>query len=171
MTDKKADAWPRPECRLEMKETAESFRPCPSLVSAIKNVKAGLDTTQKMGRNLAGGIRDTLTDPSRAVEVPGRHGVADTAGVLARLVLLPQHPPNSFRGYLVVRKCAAWTEPISLGNIKTVGRIVEATLNDVLIATVTGALRRYLKKRNDKVNELELQVTVPVNIRKARDRI
>jgi hypothetical protein len=38
-----------------------------------------------------------------------------------------------------------------------VGRAIStATLNDVLIATVTGAMRRYLKSRNTRVNELNL---------------
>jgi WS/DGAT/MGAT family acyltransferase len=56
---------------------------------------------------------------------------------------------------------------MSLDKIKTVGRAIStATLNDVLIATVTGAMRRYLKSRNTRVNELDLRVTVPVNIRK-----
>jgi WS/DGAT/MGAT family acyltransferase len=56
---------------------------------------------------------------------------------------------------------------MSLDKIKTVGRAIStATLNDVLIATVTGAMRRYLKTRNTPVNELDLRVTVPVNIRK-----
>jgi diacylglycerol O-acyltransferase len=56
---------------------------------------------------------------------------------------------------------------MSLDKIKTVGRAIStATLNDVLIATVTGAMRRYLKSRNTRVNELNLRVTVPVNIRK-----
>lgn len=36
----------------------------------------------------------------------------------------------------------------------------------MLIATVTGAMRRYLKSRNYPVNKLDLRVTVPVNIRK-----
>ena len=54
-----------------------------------------------------------------------------------------------------------------LDKIKTVGRAINATtLNDVLIATVTGAMRRYLKSRNYPVNKLDLRVTVPVNIRK-----
>jgi WS/DGAT/MGAT family acyltransferase len=56
---------------------------------------------------------------------------------------------------------------MSLDKIKTVGHAIStATLNDVLIATVTGAMRRYLKSRNTRVNELDLRVTVPVNIRK-----
>ena len=56
---------------------------------------------------------------------------------------------------------------MALDRIKKVGKAINtATLNDVLIATVTGAMRRYLKTRNTPVNELDLRVTVPVNIRK-----
>ncbi len=168
MTDKEADA-PWPEFRLERKEQPDSFFSRLPFASAVRTVKTGLNTVRKMRKNLSDELLGILSHPSRAVKLAstGAGMAVDTAGVLAKLALLPPHPPNSFRGKLGVQKCAAWTDPISLGNIKTVGKIVEATLNDVLIATVTGALRRYLQKRNDKVNELELQVTVPVNIRKS----
>ena len=56
---------------------------------------------------------------------------------------------------------------MELSKIKTVGRAISmTTLNDVLVATVTGAMRRYLKTRHVAVNELDLRVAVPVNIRK-----
>jgi WS/DGAT/MGAT family acyltransferase len=76
-------------------------------------------------------------------------------------------PKTAFKGKLGVRKRVAWTEPMLLDKIKKVGKAIStATLNDVLIATVTGAMRRYLKTRKTPVNKLNLRVTVPVNIRK-----
>ena len=136
--------------------------------SMIEKVGETVSRTRELGRKATEGVVDAISNPFHLMELTrtGAGMAVDTAGVLAKLALLPPHPANSFKGELGIRKCVAWTEPISLGNIKTVGRVVEATLNDVLVATVTGALRRYLKKRNDNVNEIELQVTVPVNIRK-----
>ena len=91
----------------------------------------------------------------------------DFASVLSKYMIMSTDPNSAFKGKLGVRKRVAWTEPMSLDKIKTVGRAIStATLNDVLIATVTGAMRRYLKTRNTRVNELDLRVTVPVNIRK-----
>jgi WS/DGAT/MGAT family acyltransferase len=76
-------------------------------------------------------------------------------------------PGTAFKGKLGVRKRVAWTAPIPLDRIRELGSAISsATLNDVLIATVTGSMRRYLKTRGTPVNELDLKVTVPVNIRR-----
>lgn len=163
MTDNNPNA-PWPESGSKQGKVSSGF----SFSSMIDNVRGSLEKAREMRNRMIKGAIDAVSNPFHLIEMT-RTGVsmaADTVGVLAKLALLPPHPANSFRGDLGVHKRVAWTDPISLGNIKTVGRVVEATLNDVLIATVTGALRRYLKKRNDKVNELELQVAVPVNIRK-----
>ena len=88
-------------------------------------------------------------------------------GVLAKLALMSPDPSTAFKGKLGTRKNAVWTDPISLESVKMVGRSIRgATINDVLISTVTGAMRRYLKSRNYPVNRLDLNVLVPVNIRK-----
>ncbi len=167
MTDTEADA-PWPEGKPEKEKRQRSFLSKIPFGSMIEKVGETVSRTRELGRKATEGVVDAISNPFHLMELTrtGAGMAVDTAGVLAKLALLPPHPANSFKGELGIRKCVAWTEPISLGNIKTVGRVVEATLNDVLVATVTGALRRYLKKRNDNVNEIELQVTVPVNIRK-----
>jgi len=168
MTDTESDApWPESAPHTEEKKAASFLSGLP-LVSLAKGAWEIIGKTREMGRTLTREAMETVSNPFRAIETArtGAGFAVDIAGVLAKMAIMPPHPANSFRGNLGVRKCVAWTKPISLGNVKTVGRVVEATLNDVLIATVTGALRRYLKKRNDNVNELDLQVAVPVNIRK-----
>jgi WS/DGAT/MGAT family acyltransferase len=42
---------------------------------------------------------------------------------------------------------------------------VDATINDVLIASVAGALRRYLIFRGDRTSKTELRAAIPVNVR------
>lgn len=92
---------------------------------------------------------------------------ADIAGVLSKHTIMNSDPNTAFKGKLQVAKKVTWTDPIDLDRIKKLGKAISsATLNDILIATVTGSMRRYLKTRNTPVNELDLQVTVPVNIRK-----
>jgi len=91
----------------------------------------------------------------------------DVAGVLSKHTIMNSDPNTAFKGKLHVAKQVTWTDPIDLDRIKKLGKsISSATLNDVLIATVTGSMRRYLKTRNTPINELDLQVTVPVNVRK-----
>ncbi len=44
------------------------------------------------------------------------------------------------------------------------------TMNDVLLATVTGAVRRFLKRRCVRLSGLNFKIVVPVDVRRAGDR-
>ncbi|MDY7226836.1 WS/DGAT/MGAT family O-acyltransferase [Hyalangium rubrum] len=85
------------------------------------------------------------------------------AATLSRLALLPADPPTVLRGELGTVKRAAWSEPIPLEEVKAIGRATESTINDVLLAAVTGALRRYLVERGGAVEDL--RAFIPVNLR------
>jgi diacylglycerol O-acyltransferase len=85
------------------------------------------------------------------------------AATLARLAAMPADPPTVFRGELGTEKRAAWSEPISLEEVKAIGRAMEGTINDVLLAALTGALRRYLVERGGEAEDL--RAFIPVNLR------
>jgi len=88
------------------------------------------------------------------------------ARALARVTFLPTEEPTSLRGQLGLRKAVAWSEPIPLAEVKRVAAAVHGTVNDVLVAAVTGGLRTQLLARGDDVpGWLELHATVPVNLR------
>ena len=91
-------------------------------------------------RGVAAG-QELLTDPGklRGLGRLGAHG----AYRLGRLVVLPPDPETVFKGALGRGKRAAWSQPIPLDDFKTIGKAFGATVNDVLIATATGALRRW----------------------------
>jgi diacylglycerol O-acyltransferase len=112
---------------------------------------------------LAGAGLGLLRDPSRALGA----GVMATAaaGTLAQITLLPPDPKTPLKGPLGITKRAAWSEPISLREVKAAGAPDGATINDVLVAATAGALRRYLIERGQDVRELEIRVAVPVNMR------
>jgi WS/DGAT/MGAT family acyltransferase len=97
-----------------------------------------------------------------------RMGMAGTSS-LAGMTLLPPDPPNLFKGRLGVTKRAAWSRPEPLDQIKAIGRANSATVNDVLVAAATGALRRYLVRRGRPVTGLEIRASVPVNLRPPKD--
>ncbi len=139
------------------------------LGSFIKRARKWRGTTLRMGEKLLEECREMVSNPDQLVELAknGSELTTDIAAILARLTVMPSDPDTAFKGRVGVRKSAVWTEPMSLDKIKIVGKAIStATLNDVLIATVTGAMRRYLKSRNQRVNDLDLRVLVPVNIRK-----
>jgi len=166
--DTEPDApWPQyqPEKQRDS-NSLKSFFPVGNIISTITKT---INTTKNYGAKLLEEGEKTISDPSRLKKIANTTtGLAsDIVSILTKHTIIPSDPKTPFKGKLGVRKRVAWTEPMSLDKIKTVGRAIStATLNDVLIATVTGAMRRYLKTRNTPVNELDLRVTVPVNIRK-----
>jgi WS/DGAT/MGAT family acyltransferase len=84
---------------------------------------------------------------------------------LSRLLLMSPDPQTLLKGPLGVSKRAAWSAAIALDDVKAIGRAAGGTINDVLLAAVTGALRRYLQGRGAPVDGLEIRAAVPVNLR------
>ena len=56
-----------------------------------------------------------------------------------------------------------WTEPLPLADLKAAGRGTGATLNDVLVSALAGALHRYQAERGE--TPVDLVTMVPVNVR------
>jgi diacylglycerol O-acyltransferase len=66
------------------------------------------------------------------------------------------------------KKHVAWSEPLPLAEVKAISKAYDCSINDVLMASVAGALRAYLVDKGDRVApDCELRVMVPVNLRKA----
>ncbi len=97
---------------------------------------------------------------------------AGGADALGKLLLMSPDPKTVFKGPLGVAKRAAWSEPIPLEDVKMVGRALGATINDVLLASATGALRRYLANgEGEPLYDLEVRAIVPVNLRPTQTRV
>ena len=120
--------------------------------------------TRSVRTNSSGaGPLDWLPGVMKVVSDPAR--VAEGAYRLGRLVVLPPDPRTAFKGDLGRRKRAAWSKAIPLDDFKAIGKAFEVTVNDVLVATATGALRRYLEQRGEPIDGLEIRASVPVNLR------
>jgi diacylglycerol O-acyltransferase len=59
---------------------------------------------------------------------------------------------------------------LPLDDVKAVRRTLNCTVNDVVLATVTGAVRQYLRRRNVDLSEIEFRVSAPVSMRKDAER-
>ena len=112
---------------------------------------------------------ETLTDPARAAQMVTEG--AKSTGVLARLATMPADPETLFKGELVTAKRCAWSEVMSLADVKAYSKSQGATINDVLLAGVTGAIRRYMIGRKAEVDDLSIRAVVPVNLRPESDGI
>lgn len=91
-------------------------------------------------------------------------GLASLGSFIRLLVRLPD-PSTAFKGKLGVPKRVAWSEPLDLEEVKAVGKALDATINDVLLATMAGSLRRYLASRGEVSARLSFRAAMPVNLR------
>lgn len=57
-----------------------------------------------------------------------------------------------------------WTR-LDLDGVKAIKHALGGTLNDVVLAIVAGAMRRFLRARGERVGDLDFRVMVPVNVR------
>ena len=88
-----------------------------------------------------------------------------STGALGRLLAYPPDSRTPFKGPLVLEKRAAWSRPLALDDVKTVGRALGGTVNDVLLSAVAGALRRYLARDEAPREDLVVRAAMPVNLR------
>jgi len=90
---------------------------------------------------------------------------AGIAGELAYLLVMPQDSPTRFKGSLSGNKRVAWTEPLALPEVHAVSRALGCSINDMLLASVAGALGAYLREKGDPVEGVEIRALVPIDMR------
>jgi WS/DGAT/MGAT family acyltransferase len=82
---------------------------------------------------------------------------------LGKLLLTGSDAQSVLKGRLGVARRVTWSDGLPLERIKRIGHRAGATVNDVMLAAVTGALHGYLKERDALVDEI--RVMVPFNLR------
>ena len=147
-------------------DAQEHFSPEPE--PQVRAATPGWMKVLRGARAVASGTRAAWKRGAELVSEPIQLGDLVRSGArgaasLSRLALLPSDPPSVFRGELGTVKRAAWSDPIPLEEVKAVGRALEGTINDVLLAALTGALRRYQEERGGPVEDL--RAFIPVNLR------
>ncbi len=135
-----------------------------------KPARDGLGSALELAGKAADEIVQILNEPSQLAEyteAAGRYTriASEIADELGGVLLLPDDPPSVFKGAIGSRKRVAWAAPLPLDEVKAVSRVLGATVNDVLIAAITGALRAYLFDRGTDPDGLTIRATVPVNLR------
>lgn len=165
MSDDRPDAvWQPPQ------EDEEQKRPGRSPWRIITGpASAAIGATRRVTGAVVGGGLDLMTNPSHALDY-ARLGT-ETTMALGRLLLLPPDPKTIYKGPLSVPKRAAWSEAIPLPLVKVIGQATGATINDVLLSAVAGALRRYAQDREQAVDGLNVRGVIPVNLRQESTRI
>ena len=93
-----------------------------------------------------------------------RQGI-DFAGAVRKIALRWPDPKTIFKGTLGKEKCAAWSEPLDLREIKFIGETFNSTINDILVTAVAGALGRYSEYRGVSAEDLNIRSFIPINLR------
>jgi diacylglycerol O-acyltransferase / wax synthase len=89
----------------------------------------------------------------------------------AKIALMPDDSPTRLKGNPGVTKRVAWAEPLPLAPVKAVSRLLNCSVNDVLLSCVAGALRQYLRQHGDNTFGCEVRAMVPVNLRPLKDAL
>jgi diacylglycerol O-acyltransferase / wax synthase len=101
--------------------------------------------------------------PARALDY-----LRDGAGIateLGYLLLMPMDSTTRLKGKLSGDKRVAWADPIPLPEVKAVSHALGCSVNDMLLASVAGALNGYLKEKGDDTTGVEVRALVPINLR------
>jgi len=133
------------------------------LAALLQPISGVMKTVRKVGAVLLEKGAAIWNDPVKAVAL-AEQGSALT-GELAKLAFMPQDSPTRFKGKPGVAKQVAWAEPLPLDDIKTIAKALGASINDVLLSCVAGALGEYLARKGDAIDGVMIRALVPVNLR------
>lgn len=96
------------------------------------------------------------------------HAVTQLTVDAIKLLAMGDDSPTRLKGKPNGKKHVAWGEPLPLQEVKAISKAFKCSINDVLMASVAGAIRGYLHSRGDAVpHDCEMRAMVPVNLRKA----
>ena len=101
--------------------------------------------------------------PGHALDL-AKQGAA-LARSLGHLLFVPFDRRTILKKKLSGRRRMAWSSTLDLDTIKAIGRSRGATVNDVLLSAMTGALRRFLAEAGEPVDEFTIRAIIPVNLR------
>jgi diacylglycerol O-acyltransferase len=119
-----------------------------------------------LGQALGLGVGLGLENVARAVAL-GRDAV-DVGRSLVRMALLPRDPPTVLARTPTGVRRAAWTPAFPLPRLRAAAHARGATVNDLVVAAIAGAVRGSLAAVGEPVDRLEVRALVPVNLRAGR---
>ena len=130
---------------------------------ALISLTTGLvETYSEFVKRILSGMNDALTMVQRAAANGGAVPAEDFSRLLPEITAITERlrfnvvcqGPQSF----------AWAD-VSLPEVKLIKATFGTTVNDVVLALVTAAFRRYLEAHGDPVDGRLLRMMVPVNVR------
>ena len=158
--------------RVSRSTVRAAFDGLTDLASAVAAARPGSALTAARGLPMSalrsatdgiGAIRhpDRLIDALETLGISDHRSMNDLTSVTK--LLLTDSGSTVWTGRPGRRKEVAWSPPIPLADVKRVARAQGATVNDVLLSAMAGALRAYLARHGQAVDEVVWMV--PVNLK------
>ena len=141
-------------------DTGERWLPRP-LPSAAQLLGEAIVERATVPTEIARSIRAVLRGPRMVAE--GLRDAAVGVGAMAWAGLNPA-PSSPYNKSIGPHRRFNWVR-VNLADIKAIKNELGGTVNDVVLATVAGALGKHLRRRGQNTDGLELKAMVPVSVR------
>src|SRR5437763_1575954 len=150
--------------------------PAPSREEALAHIASRLHLVPRYRQKLAFPPFDVGRRALEAAERPERTAerIREAAEGLGEVVWANLNPaPETPLNVPIGSHRRVWWTQTELGEFKAIKNSLGGTVNDVVLAVVSGALARWLRTRGIRTEGLELRAQVPVSIRTdaARNRL
>ena len=123
----------------------------------------------RLGGTLWGHYQGLRNDPGTLLDYASvARAIANEVGKLA---LMPSDSQTRLKGRPGTVKRVAWSDPISLPEVKAVGKVLGCSINDLLLSSVAGALGGYLQDKGDATAGVDIRAMVPVNLRSTESKV
>jgi diacylglycerol O-acyltransferase / wax synthase len=141
-------------------DTGERWLPRP-LPSPVQLLGEALMERATIPGELARSVRSVFRGPRRVAE--GLRDAAVGVGAMAWAGLNPA-PATPYNKPIGPHRRYTWVRA-NLADLKAIKNELGGTVNDVVLATVSGALGKHLRRRGHNTDGLELKAMVPVSVR------
>ena len=131
----------------------------PGLGAVVGSATGAVNDAVRGGLHTMSRLAD-LADPARFQDAMN---LASSTPDLVNKLLLAGTPDSPLTGGVGVPKVAVWSRAHDLSEIKEAGRRQDATINDMMVAAVAGALRTHVIDHGG--DPQDLATMVPVNLR------
>jgi len=141
-------------------DSGERWLPRP-LPSSAQLLGEALVERATVPTEIARSVRAVLRGPLRVAE--GLRDAAVGVGAMAWAGLNPA-PSSPYNKPIGPHRRFTWVR-VNLGDVKAIKNELGGTVNDVVLATIAGALGKHLRRRGQNTDGLELKAMVPVSVR------
>ncbi len=147
--------------------TALDREPAPPLPTpaarVLQALGEGIGDAVATAQTAVGALRDPAAIVARVAEA------VDSVSELWRYLVMPV-PPTPWNGHVSILRKLAWST-FPLHEVKATKNRLGGTVNDVVLATISGALRAYLLRRGLDPDRMELRAACPVSTRTAAEHL